>query len=55
LALNPTKMDRWQYGRHIVETHRALASVDGPHAKLFEQIASNLDKELEKSPERGEG
>jgi anti-anti-sigma factor len=47
LRLDPTELDKRAYGWHVLETHRALASVKGPGSQLFEQIANSLSRELE--------
>jgi anti-anti-sigma regulatory factor len=37
---------RHDFGRHVADTHRALASLGGEEAGKFEQIADHIEREL---------
>jgi anti-anti-sigma factor len=38
--------ERDEFGRHVANTHRALASLGGTEADKFEQIADSIEREL---------
>jgi hypothetical protein len=37
---------RQEFGRHVAEAHRALAELGGSQAKVFEQVAKQIEEEL---------
>ena len=41
-----TKLDKRAFGRHVVDSHRALADLPCPQAGLFRKIADQLAQEL---------
>jgi len=46
VCLGPRRLNEMEFGRHIMESHRALAGMPCAHAKLFQEIADQLDREL---------
>ena len=46
MVLPQTKVDEFQLGRHVMECHRLLADLGGPHAAAFANVANQLEKEL---------
>jgi hypothetical protein len=39
-------VDEFQMGRHVMECHRLLADLGGPHAAAFAAVANQLEQEL---------
>jgi anti-anti-sigma regulatory factor len=46
MVLTQTKVDEFQMGRHVMECHRLLADLGGPHAAAFAAVANQLEQEL---------
>lgn len=46
VALPATALQRREFGRHLLETHRELAELGGPQAATFAAIADRLAQEL---------
>ena len=40
---------RQEFGRHVAQAHRALAELGGSEAKVFEQVAQQIEDELDAS------
>jgi anti-anti-sigma regulatory factor len=50
VTIEPAQLDRAEFGRHVLESHRALADVPSEHSELFQDIVKRLEDEL-KDPE----
>ena len=46
VSLQVTKLDRTEFCRHLLETHRKLAELGGPAADTFRRIADQLADEF---------
>jgi anti-anti-sigma regulatory factor len=46
MALSQAKVDEFEMGRHVLECHRLLADLGGPHAAAFAAVADELEREL---------
>jgi anti-anti-sigma factor len=46
VAIELSSTGRDELGRHVADTHRALASLGGAESDKFEQIADNIEREL---------
>lgn len=46
LILSETKLEQFEMGRHVMECHRILADLGGPHAAAFAAVADRLEQEL---------
>jgi anti-anti-sigma factor len=49
VRVEPAQLSEIEFGRHVVESHRALAGVPSAHAQLFRQIADKLEQELKEA------
>jgi hypothetical protein len=49
LAITTLALGSRDLGWHVMECHRRLAELGGPHQVAFEEIADQLEKELVKS------
>jgi anti-anti-sigma factor len=47
VRLHPQALDAREFGRHVMESHRALSQLPGEHAGVFREIADRLAQELE--------
>ena len=47
VTIEPAQIDGVELGRHVLESHRALAEVPSEHTQLFREIAKRLEDELE--------
>ena len=47
VTMEPNRLNETQFGRHVLEAHRALAGVPSAHAELLQEIAAKLERELE--------
>jgi anti-anti-sigma regulatory factor len=50
MALPQEKVDEFEMGRHVMECHRLLADLGGPHAAAFAAVANQLERELPERP-----
>jgi anti-anti-sigma factor len=46
MVLPQAKVDEFRMGRHVMECHRLLANLGGPHAAAFAAVANQLEREL---------
>ena len=46
VVLSPTRLRGTEFGRHVMESHLALAKLPCAHAPLFQEIADRLAREL---------
>jgi anti-anti-sigma regulatory factor len=46
MVLSDTEVDQLEMGRHVMECHRLLAELGGPHAVAFAAVADQLEQEL---------
>ena len=42
-----SELERREFGIHVVETHRELARLGGPHCDEFQAIADRVERELQ--------
>ena len=54
MILPESKVDQFQMGRHVMECHRLLADLGGPHAAAFASVADRLEQELAERQARAE-
>jgi anti-anti-sigma regulatory factor len=47
VTIDPAQLDNTEFGRHVLESHQALAEVSSAHTQLFQEIAKRLADELE--------
>lgn len=47
VELPSSKLERKEFGRHVLECHRRLAELGGPNQVVFERIAKQLAGELD--------
>lgn len=45
-ALSHADVDQFEMGRHVMECHRLLAELGGPHARQFANVADQLEREI---------
>ena len=46
VSMPVTELGTAEFGRHVMDSHRALAGVPSAYAQLFQEIADKLEREL---------
>ncbi len=50
VSLHVSKLDRAEFGQHLLATHRKLAELGGPSAETFKKVADEIARELDEGP-----